>query len=247
MEAAEYERMYALEDTYWWFQGRKQIITSCLETHDLLRPGLRVLDVGCGTGLMLQRLADLDPMGLDFSSLSMRYCRLRGAKRLLQADVARLPLQDSSLDLILGLDLLEHVERDDLLVDQFQRVLKPGGHVLITVPAHQDLWSEHDEALHHFRRYSANQFRRLLTERGFTLVKFSFAISATYLPIVAFRRLQRWLHRNANNRKPKTHLIVLPRLINQALIRVLHAEAWWLRNHDIPFGITLLALARKEP
>lgn len=246
MEAAEYERMYSLEDTYWWFQGRMQIITNCLETHGILRPGIRVLDVGCGTGLMLQRLADCLPIGLDFSPLSMDFCRRRGVERLLRGDVVDLPFRDETLDLILALDLLEHVERDDLLVDQFRRVLKPGGHAMITVPAHQFLWSEHDEALHHFRRYSKEQFRRLLEDRGFEFVKYTFAITATYVPIVAFRRFQRWIHRNDNNRRPKTHLIALPRPINRALIKVLHGEARWLRNHNLPFGVSLLCLARKK-
>jgi len=246
METAEYEKMYTLEDTYWWFQGRMQIITNCLETHGVLRPGIRVLDVGCGTGLMLQRLTDVKPIGLDFSHLSMEFCRRRGAERLLQADVVNLPFQDNAFDLILALDLLEHVERDDLLVDQFHRVLKPGGHAMITVPAHESLWSEHDEALHHYRRYSKDQFRRLLAEGGFELVKYTFAITATYWPIVAFRRFQRWRHRNDTNRRPKTHLIALPRLINQALIGVLHAEAWWLRRHTLPAGVSLLCLARKS-
>lgn len=246
MEAVEYENMYTLEDTYWWFQGRMKIITNCLETHGVLRPGIRVLDVGCGTGLMLRRLADCRPIGLDFSPLSMQFCRRRGVERLLQGDVVHLPFRDDSLDLILALDLLEHVERDDLLVDQFQRVLKPGGHAMITVPAHQSLWSEHDEALHHYRRYSKEQFRGLLTERGFDLVKYSFAISATYYPIVAFRRFQRWRQRGDENHRPKTHLITLPGPINRALIQVLHAEAWWLRRHSLPFGVTLLCLARKR-
>ncbi len=247
MEPIEYEKMFALESTYWWFQGRKKIITACLEAHGLLRPGAQVLDVGCGTGLMLQSLAPYQPVGLDFSHLAMDFCRKRGIDRLVQADVIQLPFRDASFDLILALDMLEHVERDDLLVQQFFRVLRPGGCAVITVPAHQWLWSEHDEALHHYRRYSDVQLRRLLEEGGFRLEKFSFAISTTYAPIVAFRRLQRWLKRkkSANNHSPKTHLIVLPRIINQALIKLLEVEAWWLRRHSLPQGVTLLCLARR--
>lgn len=246
MEPVEYEKMYALEDAYWWFQGRMRIIMDCLEHHRVLRSGMRVLDVGCGTGLMLKRLEAFNPIGLDFSHLAMSFCRRRGASRLLQADVIHLPFHTASMDLILALDMLEHVERDDLLVEQFKRVLRPGGHALITVPAHQELWSDHDEALHHYRRYSAENFRNLLESRGFEMVKFSFAITATYWPIVIFRRLQRKIQPPGDNHRPKTHLIALPGVVNQLLIKTLHAEAWWLRKRNFKRGVSLLCLAKRK-
>ncbi len=247
METAEYEKMYNLEDTYWWFQGRMKIILNCLEAHGLPQPGSRILDVGCGTGLMLKRLERFDPVGLDYSPLAMRFCRRRGAQRLVCADVTRLPFEDGAFDLILALDLLEHVERDDRLVEEFHRALRPGGHAIITVPAHQWLWSEHDEALHHYRRYSAAQLRGLFETRGFSFPKFTYAITFTFLPIVAFRWLQRmWKRGGATNSRPKTHLIRLPQAANAALIRALEIEAWWLRRHNLPQGVSLLALARKE-
>jgi SAM-dependent methyltransferase len=246
MEAAEYEKMYTLEDTYWWFQGRLKIITDCLDAHRILAPDMRILDVGCGTGLLLKRLETYRPIGMDFSHLAMGFCQRRQMNKLVQGDVIHLPFATGSINLILALDMLEHVERDDLLVREFHRVLRPGGHTLITVPAHQHLWSEHDEALHHFRRYSAETFRTLLESNGFEMIKFSFAITATYWPIVAFRRFQRWRQRDKENHRPKTHLITLPRIANQLLIQVLRAEAWWLRRHNFRQGVSLLCLARRK-
>jgi len=251
MNVEEYERMYELEDTYWWFQGRMRMIESILAAYmrEEPRPG-RVLDVGCGTGLMLRRLKRWDPAGLDFSALSMHFCHKRGVHRLMRGDVVKLPIASNSIDLILALDLIEHIERDDLMIREFHRVLRPGGYLMATVPAHQELWSDHDVALHHHRRYSYKGFRRLLTEAGFKPVKYSYGISFTYYPIVAFRRLQRLWQRSHGVEGPsraRAHLIPLPGSINKALIGLLHLEAAMLRYIDLPKGVSLMTLCRKAP
>jgi SAM-dependent methyltransferase len=250
MNTEEYEKMYSLEDTYWWFQGRMHIIRGIIDTHvkEELRTG-RVLDLGCGTGLMLERLQHLDPVGLDFSPLSLQYCRRRGARHLVRADVVKLPFASNSMDLVLALDLIEHVKDDAALAAEVHRILRPGGWFMATVPAHQWLWSDHDVSLHHQRRYSHPGFRRLLTDAGLTPVKYSYAITYTYLPIVVFRALQRLIHRfrGPEKTRPKTHLIPLPPLINRWLIALLKVEARILKRANLPFGISLMALCRKDP
>lgn len=241
--------MYTLEDKYWWFQGRMKMIQSILATYmrEEPRPG-RVLDVGCGTGLMLSKLKHWAPIGLDFSPRAMTFCRRRGIENLSIGNVVELPIQSNSLDLILALDLIEHIERDDLMIREFNRVLRPGGYLMATVPAHQSLWSDHDIALHHFRRYSYKGFRRLLRDGGFKPIKYSYGITFTYHSIVAFRRLQRlWQasHGVEAPARPRTHLIPLPKTINNTLIRLLHIEAWLLQYTDLPFGVSLMTLSRK--
>lgn len=250
MNVEEYERMYSLEDTYWWFQGRMKIIETILTRYMKETPRVgRVLDVGCGTGLMLSRLKKWEPMGLDFSRLAMKFCRKRGIDHLAVGDVVKLPIQSRSLDLILALDLIEHIERDDLMIREFRRVLRPGGYLMATVPAHQSLWSDHDIALHHFRRYSHAGFLRLLRSAGFEPVKYSFGITFTYLPIVAFRKLQLfWQHSHGVDApaRPRTHLIPLPAFLNIPLIKLLHIEAWLLKFIDLPFGVSLMTLCRRK-
>lgn len=248
MNIEEYEKMYELEDSYWWFQGRLKMIQTILDQY-LPEPPRRnrVLDVGCGTGLMLSKAATLKPIGLDFSHLALKFCRSRDARNLVRGDVIHLPFADGSLDLILALDLMEHVERDDLLIREFNRVLRPGGYLMATVPAHPRLWSDHDVALHHFRRYTYDSFRRLLRSGDFRPIKYTYGISFLHPIIVAFRLIQKAWQRSTGvrNARPKTHLIPLPRPLNRTLVRVLHAEAFLMRYTNLPQGTSLVTLAQK--
>lgn len=247
MDPREYEKMYDLEDRYWWYQGRKSIVLSLLEgLPDYARREGLCLDLGCGTGLMLSLFQRTHRfVGLDFSALSMRFCRRRGARRLLRGNAESLPLRGDRFQIVCSLDLAEHVERDDLMFGEVLRILRPGGHFLATVPAHPFLWSEHDEALYHQRRYTREQFRRRLLEAGFEIQRLTYCISLTFPAVIGYRLL-----RKAFKKKPevKTHLVVLPGWLNRLLLASVQLEALWLRRFDIPFGVSLLAVARKpEP
>ncbi|MCX7765912.1 MAG: class I SAM-dependent methyltransferase [Candidatus Sumerlaeia bacterium] len=245
MEESEYKKMYALENSYWWFQGRKHIIFSVLNRLNLLKADAtqRAIDLGCGTGLILTELNNFAfSLGVDFSMSALCFCRKRGLKDLICADVNYLPFTDSCCDLVFALDLLEHISDDEKVLQEIWRICRPGGMLLLTVPAHQFLWSEHDEALHHYRRYSMSQFYQLIVKSGFIPVKFSYCISFLFLPILIFRRLQKIIKSPA---KPKTHLIILPKLINSFLIWLLKLEAKLIRFINLPFGVSILVVAQK--
>jgi len=244
MRPEEYERMYALENTYWWFQGRKEIVLELLRRHTRLGDDrLSVLDVGCGTGLVLEALsACARPVGVDFSRLAMTYCAQRGIKRLVCARVEALPFGNDAFDLLLALDLFEHIDDDEALVREMWRLCRPGGHLLISVPAYPFLWSEHDEALHHRRRYRRHSLRRLIGLTPFEIVRFTSAITLMLPPIAAFRLAQRIIRSKG---APKTHLIALPPSLNRLLIALLKIEARWLRRFNLPFGVSFIALLRK--
>jgi SAM-dependent methyltransferase len=248
MNVEEYEKMYNQENTYWWFQGRKHILFKMIRHYDLLKNGkARVLDIGCGTGLILQGISgESCAIGVDFSAKALSFCEKRNLKNLVRGDVRDLPIATSSVDLVLALDLLEHIEDDKGLMNEIRRVLRPEGYLLATVPAHRYLWSEHDEALHHYRRYSKTDFRDLVKKEGFTLIKYSYVISLTFLPILIFRLIQkacRFFKPSKN--KPKTHIIILPEGLNALLIRILEMEAGILKHQNFPFGVSLLCIAQK--
>jgi SAM-dependent methyltransferase len=248
MNLEEYEKMYALEDTYWWFQGKKHIVFSLLEHAGAFAtppgaPPPTAIDIGCGTGLTLAHLRGRTrPVGLDLSPLAMTCCRRRGIRDLARASATRLPLADGCVDLALALDLVEHIEDDRTACAEIARVLRPGGRALITVPAHPFLWSDHDEALHHHRRYTRASFAALLASTPLRLERLTYAITFTFAPIVVFRLVTRPFRAS---RGPKTHVILLPGWANRFLIALLKVEAWLLRRMNLPIGVSLIAVLRR--
>jgi SAM-dependent methyltransferase len=244
MDPAEYEKMYSLEDSYWWFQGRKSVVARMLSLLPKRAERGLALDLGCGTGLMLEHLKrEWRTVGLDFSPLALKFTSRRGIRRLIRGDAQSLPFRDDCFDLITTLDLMEHVPGDDLLLAEARRILKPGGTLFITAPAHPFLWSEHDDALYHCRRYRKEELRERVLTAGFEMERLTYCISFTFPAIAAFRFLQNLRKRRS---RPKTHLIVLPRWANRLLLASVLFEAFLLKYADLPFGVTLLARAKKK-
>jgi len=259
MNPGEYERMYRLEDTYWWFVGRHRLVEGLIaERYE--RPSLStssnptyfdstsskpltILDVGCGTGAMSSRLVGWGRVvSMDFSPLALQFSRRRGLKHLLGADAMNLPLASGCIDLITVMDVLEHLPDDEAAMREFFRVLKPGGRVIATVPAYQHLWSEHDVALMHHRRYVRQQLGERLTRAGFKLEKLSHTMTALY-PVVALQR--RLNATKPPHDPPRAAMPIFPDPINGVLTGLFALENQIARKVDLPFGVTILCVARK--
>ena len=256
MRASELEKMFRLEDSYWWFVARRRLVRDLLARYlpGVGGPGVRILDVGCGTGATLGVLAEFGEkaagdrrppfvVGIDSSPQALWYSRRRGEYQLVQARGEALPVRDGSVDVITALDLLEHIPDDAAAAAEFARALRPSGLLLVTVPALPWLWSEHDEALDHLRRYQARRLRRILEEAGLEIQRLTPLITLLLLPIAALRLLQRLLPRK--NAHPETAFIVPPRSINWLLIALLWLEHRWALRWNLPLGVSLLAVARK--
>ncbi len=245
MELAEYEILFQLEDTYWWYVARRKLIA---ETVRRQVPGANaqrlVLDIGCGAGGNEAMLAEFGKTILmDASPSAMLYCRQRGAQRLVASSGCQMALKDNSVDLITALDVLEHLDRDMEGLKEIQRVLKPGGYFVATVPAFGFLWSEHDEALHHRRRYTSYELRNKLAAAGFEVVRCTYFITFLFFPIAMIRVLQGIFKKNAF---PKTSHVILPRLVNSAISLLLDWERLLCRWINLPFGVSLLIVGTKE-
>lgn len=237
--------MFDLEDTYWWFVARRELVRDLLARRRPSGRSLRLLDVGCGTGATLKALDHLGvTVGMDRSPQALRYCEVRGLRRLLRASAEALPVASESLDVVLALDLLEHLPDDAAAVREFARVLRPGGLLLVTVPACPQLWSEHDRALDHLRRYRASRLRRILLDAGLRIEKLSPVITALLLPIAGLRLIQRILPRRSG--RPQTAFIVPPRPVNSLLVALLRLERRWLSHFNLPVGVSLVAVACKR-
>jgi SAM-dependent methyltransferase len=245
MEPDQYDKMRRLEDTYWWFVGRRALVRTLLD--DRAARGASYLDLGCGTGAMSQELAERGTVtSLDFEHAALAYCRTRGLSRLVQASAETLPFPEDRFDVVTALDVIEHLDDDAAAANEIRRVLKPGGIAVVSVPAFRFLWSEHDVALHHRRRYRIGELRDLLRRAGLEVEHASYVMTALFPAVAAVRLVQKAL---GSDRKPPeaaktTHPDVTGPL-NGALAGLLRAEAQVVRRVSLPFGVSLAAVAKK--
>ncbi|MBI3910246.1 MAG: class I SAM-dependent methyltransferase, partial [Armatimonadetes bacterium] len=201
--------------------------------------------VGCGTGGLLRQLAatpGVEAVGLDVYPTALRLCPSAGIRGLVLGSAERLPFASDTFHAVTALDVLEHLEDDRAAVREIARVLVLGGVVVATVPAYQWLWSGHDEALHHRRRYVASEIRRLFTDAGLQVSRLTYLLTALF-PLAAALRMKERLTKRA--RDFQAALIPVPRPINRWLIALHAAEAAVAERIGLPYGLSVLVVARK--
>lgn len=239
MRLHDLEQMFAVEVDHWWFAGKRMLFHRLLRRR-LAEPGLRILDVGSGTGAVP---SDFSRYGWicasDRSIDAMRFARSRGVRVAAVSDAAVLPFAEESVDLVIAFDVIEHVDDDRAMLAELGRVLRPGGAVAIHVPAWPSLWSRHDELLHHKRRYTRRALRRLLADGGFAIEYLGWA-SAMILP-PAF--VLRGVERITGSRSESADIYPAPSPINAALRAMYRAETAIAARVGLPFGLSLAAIA----
>jgi SAM-dependent methyltransferase len=233
------------EARHWWFVGRRRIIASVLE--DLLgaRNGLRILDIGCGTGGMLPLLSAYGRVtGIDPAEAAIRYSKQRYASlaELLQVDFPREVPSVGSYDLVTLFDVLEHLDDDAKALEAASSLLRPGGWILITVPALRSLWSPHDVINQHRRRYLREELKDRIEGAGFHLDRLSYYNTLLFPAVFGARLLRRRLARQGDRR---SDFRIGNNWINSRLADLFGAERHLLRRCDLPLGVSLLAIATK--
>lgn len=248
MKHEEYERMYRFEDRYWWFIARRKLIVSLMEQRYPKNGDLHILDIGCGTGAMLDELTPFGTVtGADFSPEALNFCKERADHHsLARADVRRLPFADNSFDIVTAMDIIEHIDDDKAATAEIRRVLKPGGRLFATVPAFQSLWSEHDEALHHYRRYTSGGLKDVLQRVGLSVEKLSYTVTTLFPPIWAYRTIARLLPKRTNDGQKKADLVEFSEPVNRALLTLSNIETKLVSKFDLPFGVTVACVAMKK-
>jgi len=245
--------MYEHETRHWWFAGTRRVVLDVLARHlpaDDRPP--RLVDVGCGTGGTTVRLARLGrAVGVDLAPAALTLARERGkaadpAPLWLRADAAGLPLATGWADAVTLLDLLEHTDDERPVLAEALRVLRPGGLLLVTVPALPALWSEHDEALHHRRRYRRSGLKNVLEDQGVEIQLLTH-YNSLLLPAVAVARGLGRLRRAVRPRggPPESDLALPPGPINRLLAGLLASERHLIRRTRLPLGVSLLAVGRR--
>jgi SAM-dependent methyltransferase len=238
-----YEILYRIEETHWWHSARRSIVLDWVKRRYPGRHDLDILDAGCGTGLLMQQLQPLGRVeGVDISEEALEFCRKRGLENVRRADVIELPFGDESFDMITALDVVEHLDDDVAALREFRRVLRPGGRVFIFVPAHRWLWSLQDEVSHHRRRYTAHLLRETVESSALYVERESY-VSTFLLPVIFLGR--QWLKVLLRFRDVNTENNLHPAWSNGALKRVFLSEIPILRRMNMPFGASLLCVARK--
>jgi len=237
-----YRLTYEYEKGYWWYQARAEILEQIFAKKVSLKEP-EILNLGCGTGLISQRFLKFGSLiSLDAGADALGFCAQNHLDFLIQADAVSLPFQDRCFDACLCLDVIEHIQNHERVFAEIQRVLKPGGFLLITVPAFQWMWSQMDD-FGHLRRYTRNQLLSLLKQAGLNPVLLSY-YNFFLFPLALLQRFAESL-----SRKQKSLENIFPRLpgfLNQLFYLIFKSEKNWLLKFSFPFGLSIISLAVKS-
>lgn len=244
MREAEYTRLAERESTYWWHVGRLRIIETYLRRIARERAELRILNVGCGTGGTVPTLGQFGVVeNVDVSDLAIDLMRRQGHDRVKKMDGSKLPYPSNSFDVVGAFDVLEHIKSEAAALAEWGRVLKDDGTILLTVPAYQWLWSGHDVAVQHFRRYTRRRLQHVAAAAGFTVTDSSYAFVFSFPLVAGFRVLQRIPDAKA---APEATFVDLPGWVNTTFTNLLYLEAKAHRFISFPFGTSVIASLRRD-
>lgn len=269
MRPLNYEVMFDVEDYHWWFVGRRAVVFTQIE--DALRagpgspasprvevsieklpaqtgraetgalPDLRILDIGCGTGATMDHLKRYgQPHGIDLSELPLSFSRRRGHQRVLRASATHLPFDSQSFDLATALDVIEHLDDDVKGLAEIRRVLKTGAPAVIFVPAFRSLWGPNDVQSGHKRRYRLDELRAAVEKSGLLVERISYTNITMFIPIWLGRKILTIMGREEQAENRINHPF-----INDVLAKIFSGEAGWLRKRTLPFGVSIICVARK--
>ncbi len=249
MQQHTYAIMRRVEESHWWFFGRRQIIRSFLVRifRDLkvTRKGegsaIKILDVGCGTGANLEMLSEFGVAeGVDVSPEALSFCQARGLENVKLGAAEALPYDDSSFDLATGLDVVEHLDDDLAGLKEMRRVLRPDGRALLFVPAFMFLWGVQDDISNHRRRYTLKQLKDVVRSAGFEVERTTYVNISFFTPIFLGRLLMR-----ATGLRPESENNITIGFLNGVLGKLLAAERGPLRYMNFPFGVSIICVARR--
>jgi len=242
MEEAHLAELCLKEATYWWHVNKRQLVLKYLAGQDLSAG--RVLEVGCGGGLLSSLLTrtGVNVVASDILVDALLFARAKGVAKCVTFDVSQpWPFNRHSFQIVIMLDVLEHIKNDVACLHEAQRVLRPGGLAVLTVPAHQFLFSSWDKVLGHHRRYSKSRLRRTFRAAGFQPMVISYQNALSFLPALVLRGKDRLL----GCQRERAEFPDVPKIVNRCL-------KWWghLECALIPgallMGLSLFAVLRSE-
>lgn len=248
MDLKEYQNIFEKENAHWWYRSLHELVLVFLRRITKNEYPLFILDAGCGTGGMIRRIKEKYPrqnlFGIDISERALAYARQRSFKNLSRASVERLPFKDSSMDVIVSLDVLYHlsVYSDKNSISEMHRVLKNGGYIILHLPAFKFLRGAHDEVVQTARRYNKKELIKKVEQAGFKIIRCSYHYAILF-PVLFFRRI----FNRCNNpaREAKSDLKDSPLALNKLLAYVFFLENTVVKYFDLPIGTSLFCLCKK--
>ena len=241
MERVVFDRMAELDQQHWWYVARRRILLQVIGKFVALGKGAKILEIGCGTGhnlAMLAQLGHVDACEMDDAARELASKRLgREVRQGTLPDLSA--FEPGSYDLIALLDVLEHVPDDRAALDSIRNLLKLGGSLVVTVPANQWMWSAHDVAHHHFRRYSKNNLKQLVQATNYEITLLSYFNTLLFPLIGCVRIVKKLLGRNTvDDALPSA-------TTNRLLEKIFGAEAQLIGTVKMPAGTSLIAILRR--
>lgn len=239
MKTEEYEKLYRLERGFWWFKGIRKILFTLLNKYER-RNNLKILDAGCGTGIISKVLENKGSViSLDISDEALEFCKKRGLNTQ-KGTVESLPFEENSFDLITSIDVIYHkwVRSNNDALKEMNRVLKKDGTLVIQVAAYNFMYSNHDKAVMTQRRYTKKQLKELLEQNGFKVKKITY-VNTILFPIALIKRL-------TEKKRETSEVKSISRRLNNAFTKTLYLEASLLKNMNFPFGLSIIAIAKKN-
>ncbi len=247
MNAEEQIKYSQLSNSYWWLAGKYILVARFLKkTLNKLyikykKESLKILDVGCVPVNLSNYLSNVgETFGMDVSLPTLRLCQKKYSN-LINGKADELPVREGSFDVVILLDVLEHIADDAKCMKEIYRILKPGGIVLLTVPAHKILWGRHDEIYMHYRRYSLGGIRKVVKEAGFTVKKLIAIEAIFFIPILLLRKFK-----NIFNYSKSDDLIKVPHWLNSILTVIIVLEGQISYSINNPLGVSIVCIARKK-
>lgn len=241
MQTAEYKNIFQNESSHFFYKANHAIVLS-LAKRFLGVKSPKILDAGCGTGLLAKKLGRLGNVwGIDISPEAVKFAKKRGVK-VKRASVLKIPFQANTFDLVTSLDVIYHKQvKDNIALSEFYRVLKPGGILILRVPANKWLRLVHDKEVHTRERYTHYELQKKLLRAGFQIELLSF-VNMVLLPLAILKQLKESL----SNKKIESGVGRVYPFINKIILTLLLIEVTLLRYVNLPFGLGLISVCRKS-
>lgn len=242
MEIKEYSAMYETEDTHFWYKGMRKITKVLLQLYLRKNSKNKILDAGCGTGGSFPLLSVFGTAyGIDLSKVAIEFCKKRGLKNVITGSVSKLPYKNSTFDLVTNFDVLYHkaVKNDSKAINEFYRVLKPGGILLIRVPSYNWLYSYHDKQVHTKHRYTKKELISIIKNSHFSILKASYA-NFFLFPLIIIKRFLLKSDSKSSDVSP------IPAILNSIFYNFFYIESFCIRYFSFPFGLSVIIVAKKE-